>query len=69
MILVQSGLEWSVVVVSRAAELLVVGVGVVQVVIVKVLLLAPYSPGRVCQGGEDKRTTDSSNDTTDDGLG
>jgi predicted metalloprotease len=53
----------------RAAEFILVVVGIVEVIVVKILLLAPDSPGSVGQTGKQESTSDSANHTSDCSFG
>ena len=53
---------------SSPTKLVVVGVGVVQIIVVKVLLLAPNSPGSISETSEQKSTTNATDYTSDYSL-
>lgn len=65
-ILVECGSEW--LVICGTAHLLRVGVRVIQIIVVIILLLAPDSPGSKAKSTDEKSTTNTSNDTTNNFL-
>jgi len=67
-VLVECALEGCLVV-GRGAELLLLGIGVIEIVIVEILLLAPDPPCCESESTEQQCATNTSNNTTDDLLG
>jgi len=63
--LIQSGTERSVVRFWIGTELVLVDIGVVEIIVVRILLLAPDTPGSVSQASEKQSTTNTTNHTTD----
>jgi len=68
-ILIQSPLKGRAVRSSRCAEFVLVEVGIIEIIVVQILLLAPDTPGSIGQSGKKQSTTDTTNDTTDCFLG
>ncbi len=69
MILIQIPLKGRAVRSSRCAEFVLVEVGIIEIIVVQILLLAPDTPGSIGQSRKKQSTTDTTNHTTDCFLG
>jgi len=68
MVLVECALEWRLVVVGGCAEFLWLNIWIVQIIVVKVLLLAPNPPCRVPKRTEQQCATNTAYYPSNDGL-
>jgi len=68
-VLIECALERCLLVVGRSAELLLLSVGIVEIVVVEILLLAPNPPCGESESTKQECTAHTSDNTTDDLLG
>ena len=67
--MIQSGTERSVIRSRICAELILVDIWVVEIIVVRILLLAPDTPSSVSQASEKQSTTNTTDHTTNSRFG